>query len=130
MFGDTNDETNFPYKSLLTVTQVSRICKALANGSSANIKLPKSQLSRMVQLGGFIEPFLKFKDTIAELGPGVSANSARDKLSEEVPKLLLDVGRNFTKKQFLSEGSGIMLTNNEIKNIIKLTRSLENRGIL
>ena len=98
MFGDTNDETNFPYKSLLTFTQVSRICKALANGSSANIKLPKTQLSRMVQLGGFIEPFLKFKDAIAELGPGVSANSARDKLSEEVPKLLLDAGRNFTKK--------------------------------
>ena len=36
--GDSNDENNFPQKLLLTDTQVSRICKALANGSSTNIK--------------------------------------------------------------------------------------------
>ena len=29
-----------------------------------------------------------------------------------------------------SKGSGITLTNNEIKNIIKVTKSLENRGDL
>ena len=37
-----NDESNFPHKQLLTDTQVSRICKAFANGSSANIKFSKS----------------------------------------------------------------------------------------
>ena len=37
-FGDSNDEKNFPYKLLLTNTQVSRLLKAFANGSSANIK--------------------------------------------------------------------------------------------
>ena len=36
--GESNVETNFPHKLLLTDTQVSRICKAFANGSSANIK--------------------------------------------------------------------------------------------
>ena len=34
--GDSNDETNFPHK-LLTDTQVSKICKAFANGLSVNI---------------------------------------------------------------------------------------------
>ena len=38
MVGDSNDETNFPHK-LLTDTQVSRLRKAFANGSSVNIKL-------------------------------------------------------------------------------------------
>ena len=51
MIGNSN-ETNFPHKLLLTDTQVSKICKAFANGSSANIKFPKIQLSKIVvQLG-------------------------------------------------------------------------------
>ena len=37
--GDSNDENNFPHKLLLTNTQVSKFCKAFANGLSANIKL-------------------------------------------------------------------------------------------
>ena len=41
--GDSNDENNFSHKLLLTNTQVSRLCKAFANGSSANIKLSKIQ---------------------------------------------------------------------------------------
>ena len=31
--GDSNDENNFGYKLLLTNTQVSKLCKAFANGS-------------------------------------------------------------------------------------------------
>ena len=30
--GDSNDENNFGYKLLLTNTQVSKLCKAFANG--------------------------------------------------------------------------------------------------
>ena len=33
--GDYNDENNFPHKLLLTDTQVSRLCKAFENNSSA-----------------------------------------------------------------------------------------------
>ena len=52
--GSSNDETNFPHKLLLTYTQVSKICKDFANGSSANTKLSKSQLSKIEQSGRFI----------------------------------------------------------------------------
>ena len=31
--GNSNDEANFPHKLLLTNTQISRLCKALASGS-------------------------------------------------------------------------------------------------
>ena len=41
--GNSNDKTNFPHKLLLTNAQVSRLCKALANGSSVNIKPSKTQ---------------------------------------------------------------------------------------
>ena len=43
IIGDSNDENNFSHKSLLTDTQVSRLCKALANfSSSPNIKFSKT----------------------------------------------------------------------------------------
>ena len=42
--GDSVDENNFPHKLLLSNTQVSRLHKAFANNSSANIKLSKTQL--------------------------------------------------------------------------------------
>ena len=46
--GDSNDETNFSHKSLLTTDrQVSGLRKTFANNSSANIKLSKTQLSKI-----------------------------------------------------------------------------------
>ena len=39
MINDSNDEINFPHKLLSTNRQVSRLRKAFANKSSANIKL-------------------------------------------------------------------------------------------
>ena len=38
----------------MTDTQVSKICKAFANGSSANIKLSKTQSPKMIQSGGIL----------------------------------------------------------------------------
>ena len=52
MVGD--DETNFPHKLLLTNRQVVNLCKTFENHSSANIKLSKTQLSNMIQSGGFL----------------------------------------------------------------------------
>ena len=52
MVGD--DETNFPYKLLLTNRQVANLRKAFENNSSTDIKLSKTQLSKMVKLGGFL----------------------------------------------------------------------------
>ena len=49
LIGNSNDETNFPLKLLLTDTQVSKIRKAFANGSSANIKFSKTHLCKIVQ---------------------------------------------------------------------------------
>ena len=51
---NSNDETNFSHKLLLTDTQVSKIRKAFANGSSANIKFSKTQLPKIIQSGGSI----------------------------------------------------------------------------
>ena len=54
MFGNSNHETNFPHKLLLTNRQVANLSKAFAKKSSTDIKLSKIQLSNMIQLGGFL----------------------------------------------------------------------------
>ena len=53
MIGDSNDETNFPHELLLTDRQVFSVRKAFANNSSADIKFSKTQLSKIIQSGGF-----------------------------------------------------------------------------
>ena len=40
---DSNDENNFLHKLLLTNTYISRLRKSFENGSSANVKLSKTQ---------------------------------------------------------------------------------------
>ena len=52
MIGD--DETNFPLKLSLTNRQVANLRKAFADKSSNDIKLSKSQITKMIQSGGFI----------------------------------------------------------------------------
>ena len=41
IIGDSNGENNFPHKLLLTNVRVSRLCKAFAKNSSANINYQK-----------------------------------------------------------------------------------------
>ena len=61
MIGD--NETNILLKLLLTNRQVSNLRKDFANHLSADIKLSKTQLSKMIQLGGclgrLLGPLLK-----------------------------------------------------------------------
>ena len=52
MIGD--NETNFPHQLLLTNRQVANIRKDFANNSSLDIKLSKTQLSKMIQSRGFL----------------------------------------------------------------------------
>ena len=54
MIGNSNDDINFPHELLLTNRQVENIRKAFANHLSTDIKLSKTQLSKMIQSGGFL----------------------------------------------------------------------------
>ena len=61
MVGNSDNQSNFPNKLLLTNRQVANLRKAFANHTSTDIKLSKAQLSK-VQKGGFLRflaPLLK-----------------------------------------------------------------------
>ena len=130
MIGD--NETNFPHKLLLTNRQVSNLRKAFANHSSADIKLSKTQLSKMIQSGGFLSrllgPLLKTglpltKNVIKPLAKSVSIS-----LGLTAAVSAADAGIH--KKILGSGNTTLIISNEEINDIIKIVQALENSNIL
>ena len=78
MVDNSNDETKFPHKPLLTNAQVSRLHKVFVYGSSANLKISKTQLSKVLQLGRSLGPHTPLDNII---GPAFG-------LALEVTKIL------------------------------------------
>ena len=131
MIGDK--ETNFPHKLLLTNRQVTNLCKAFANHLSTDIKLSKTQLSKMIQSGGFLGrllgPLLKtwlplIKNVIKPLAKIVliplGLTAAASAADAGIRKKILGSGNTTT----------LIISNNEIHDIIKIVKSLENSGLL
>ena len=93
----SNDKTNFQHKLLLTNTQVSRLRKTFANGSSANINFSKTQLSKMIQLGGFssfdlmLNPAKAASETISEV-QDLASEVSDDKFNK-----IVDIANIFKK---------------------------------
>ena len=61
MVGNSNNETNFPHKLLLTNRKILSLRKAFNNHTSTDIKFSKAQLTK-IQKGGFLRflaPLLK-----------------------------------------------------------------------
>ena len=107
MIGDSNDKTNFPHELLLTGRQVSSICKTFSNNSSVDIKFSKTQLSKMIQSGGFwgklLGPLLKtglplIKNVITPLAKSVliplGLTAAAAAADAEIHKKILGPGRH------------------------------------
>ena len=55
MISNSDFEANFRHKLLLTNRKVTNLCKVVANNSSTDITLSKTQLSKMIQSGGFLD---------------------------------------------------------------------------
>ena len=58
MIGNLDDETHFPHTLLLTNRQVANLRKVFANHTSTDIKLSKTQLSKMMQSGVYLGKLL------------------------------------------------------------------------
>ena len=54
MIGDSDDKISFRHELLITKRQVANLRKAFAKKSSTDIKLSKTQISKMIQSGGFL----------------------------------------------------------------------------
>ena len=146
LIGNFNDKTNFSHKLSLTEIQVLKICKGFVNGSSLwNIqkyKISETQFSNMIQSGEIVADLhaaisqVMYLTGVKALKRGVKVffalaknaapESAEKTIGYDVNKSINERNKKFTS----SKASGITLTNNEIKCIIEVTKSLENWGIL
>ena len=132
MIGNSDDETNFPHKLLLTNEKVANLHKAFVNVLSADIMLSNIQLSKIVQSGGFLgrlfAPLLKgglplMKSVLQPLGEGVVILLG---LTTAAPAT--DAGIH--KKILGSRTRTLVISNKEMKDILKIVRSLEDSGLL
>ena len=133
MNGNSNDETNFSHKLFLTNRQVANLRREYAKHTSTDIKLSKTQLSKMMQSVGFLGrllgpllrrglPLMKCviqplsKSILIPLGLTASASAA----DAGIHKKILGSGHNTT----------LIISNNEMKDIFKIIKSLEDSGLL
>ena len=132
MIGDSNDEANFPHELLLTDRQVSSIRKAFSNNSSVDIKFSKTQLSKMIQSGGFLGkllgPLLKtglplIKNVITPL-----AKSVLILLGLTAAASAVDAG--IQKKILGLQNTTLIISNRDIEDVIKIVKSLEDSRLL
>ena len=133
VIGDSNDENNFPRKLLLTNTKVSRLCKAFANNSSANIKLSKTQLHKMGYSGGLLGRLLGplLKTRLSLIG-NVIKPWAKNVL---ILLVLTAAAASATDsaihwKMFGSDTTTLIISNEEMNDIMKITKSLEESWLL
>ena len=130
--GNSNDENSFPRTLVLTNTQVLRLRKAFANISSANIKLSKTQLSKIGQPGGFLGRHL---GPLLKAGFPLTKNVLKQLAKSFLIPLGLTAAASATdsavqKKIFELNMSALIISNEEIYDIIKIIKSLEEFGLL
>ena len=132
MIGD--DGNNFPHKLLLTNRQVANLHKAFADKSSTDIKLSKTQISKMIQSVGFLGRLIK--NIIKPLAKSVlipfgltAAVSAAD---AGIHKKILGSGCRHSSSASHNHPSSttLIISNNEMEDIIKIVKSLEDSGLL
>ena len=135
MIGNSDDNTNFPHELLLTNRQVANLRKAFAKNTSTDIKLLKTQLSKMIQSGGFLGRLLGsllksglplMKSVIKPL-----AKSALIPLRLTAAASAADAGIH--KKILGSDHNNnttLIISNDEMDNLLEIIKSLEDSGVL
>ena len=128
MVGDSNDNTNFPHELLLTNRQVANIRKAFAKNTSTDIKLSKTQLSKIIQSGGFLRNLLgKLAGPLMK----VAVPSAKNVLAPLGISAAMSAIDGSIKKKMLGSGmTTLIISNDEMNDILKIVKFLENSGLL
>ena len=112
---------------MLTNRQVANIRKAFAKNTSIDIKLSKTQLSKMIQSGGFLG------NSLGKLaGPlmKVAMSLAKNVLTRlGISAAMSAIDGSITKK-ILGSGTTTLMISNDEMNILKIVKLLENSGLL
>ena len=123
---------NIPHELLLTTIQKTKIRNAFNNNTSTNAKLSKAQINRIIQSGSFLGkllgPLLKtglplIKNVIKPL-----AKSVLIPLGLTAAASAADAGMH--KKILGSGNTTLVISNEEMNDVIKIVQTLEDSNIL
>ena len=141
MIGNSDDKINFPHDSLLTNREVGNLRRAFANNLSADIKLSKTQISKMIQSRGFLgrllDPLVKtglplMKNVIKPLAKSVlislELTAAASTADAGIHKKIFGSGKH--PSDSTSQNTILIISNDEMKGIIEIVTSLEDSGLL
>ena len=127
--GDSNDENNFPHKLLLINFKASY---TFANNSSANIKLSKTRLHKIGQSGGLLARLLA---PLLKTGLPLIENVLKPLAKRVLIPLGLTAAVSRTdaaihKKMFGSGNTTLIISSEEMNDIMKILKFLEESGLL
>ena len=121
------NENERPHELLLTTRQNTKLHNAINNNLATDIKLSKAQIKKIIQSGGFLSkllsklsgPFMKVavplaKNVLAPLGLTAAMSAINGGIQKKI------------------HGSGVKLIieQEDMKDIMKIIKALENSGIL
>ena len=130
--GESNDDNSFPHKLLLTDIKVSNLRKAFVNGSSANMNLSKIQLHKIGHSGEFLGRLLgSILKTELPLMKNVFEPLAKSVLMQSgLTAAAAARDSAVHKKMFVKSTTTLIISNEEINDIMKIVKSLEESGLL
>ena len=123
---------NLPHELLLTTRQTTKLRRATENNMSIDIKLSKAQISKIVQYEGFLGkllgPLLKTGLPLIKNVIKPMAKSVLIPLGLTAATSAADAG--IQKKIFGSEITTLIITKEEMNNILKIIKAFEDSNIL
>ena len=122
MVSNSNDNTNFPQELLLTNRQVANIRKAFAKNTSTD------HISKMIQSGGFLGNLLgKLAGPLMKVAMPLAKNVLTPL---GISAAMSAIDGSIKKKMFGSGTTTLIISNDEMDDILKIVKSLEDSNVL
>ena len=116
-----------PHELLLTTRQNTKLRNAINNNSATDIKLSKAQIKKIIQSRGFLGKLLsKLAGPLMKVALPL-ANNVLDPLGLTAAMSVIDAS---IQKKFLGSGVKLIIKQEDMKDIMKIIKALENSGIL
>ena len=123
---------NLPHELLLTTRQKTKIRNAFNNNTSTDIKFSKAQINKIIQSGGFLGrlfgPLLKTGLPLIKNAIKPLAKSVLIPLGLTAAASAADAGIH--KKILGSANTTLIISNEEVNDVIKIVQALEDSNIL
>ena len=122
------DENDLPHELLLITTQKTKLINAFSNNMSTDIKLSKVQISKIIHSGGFLGSLLsKLAGQLMRVAVTLTKNILAP-LRITAAVSAIDAG--IQKEAHGSGTTTLIISNEEMNDIMKIVRALEDSNIL